>query len=70
MADFDNISSRKDYSENPQEGQYRDRVIMDPDLNDGSVQPRQINEIPKQEKEGILPDTDNGITISVPMYFL
>lgn len=48
MADFNDINTRKNIPDTEVQ-QFRDRVIMDPDLNDGSVQPRQIGDTIPQE---------------------
>lgn len=50
MSDFSDINTRQNIPEaTPEVQQFRDRVIMDPDLNDGSVQPRQIGDPIRQE---------------------
>ena len=51
MADFNNINTRENIPEITEQNVqvFPDRVIMDPDLNNGSVKPRQIGDPIRQE---------------------
>ena len=51
MADFININTRENIPEITEQNVqvFPDRVIMDPDLNNGSVKPRQIGDPIRQE---------------------
>lgn len=53
---LNNIVNREIPAATPEVQQYPDRVIMDPDLNDGSVQPRQVGEpVPASSQENTTP---------------
>ena len=79
MSDFTDINRRETIPEIAEQDVqvFPDRVIMDPDLNDGSVQPRKIGDpIPKENTvikptitnidESINPKQSNGIRMLTP----